>query len=34
VATYQRFLTDVPDTRRAEDLRMRVANLKSRPAGQ
>ena len=32
VETYQRLLRDVPDTRRADDLRIRVAHLKSRPA--
>lgn len=30
--TYQRLLRDVPDTRRSEDLKTRLANLKSRPA--
>jgi tetratricopeptide (TPR) repeat protein len=30
--TYQRLLKDVPDSRRAEDLKTRVADLKSRPS--
>jgi tetratricopeptide (TPR) repeat protein len=33
VETYQRILRDVPDTRRVEDLKIRLASLKSR-AGQ
>jgi len=32
VETYQRLLKDVPDTPRADDLRTRLAHLKSRPA--
>jgi tetratricopeptide (TPR) repeat protein len=32
LATYQRLLKDVPDSRRAEDLKARVADLKSRPS--
>jgi tetratricopeptide (TPR) repeat protein len=31
VETYQRLLKEIPDTRRSEDLKTRLANLKSRP---
>jgi tetratricopeptide (TPR) repeat protein len=30
--TYQRVLKEIPDTRRSDDLKTRLANLKSRPA--
>ena len=33
VETYQRLLKEIPDTRRADDLKTHLANLKSR-AGQ
>ncbi len=31
VETYQRLLKEMPDTRRADDLKTRLADLKSRP---
>ena len=31
VDTYQRLLKEIPDTRRSDDLKTHLANLKSRP---